>query len=329
MKEKVHWGMIGCGEVTEKKSAPAFNLIDHSTLAGVTSRSLEKARAYAEQHQVPHVYQSVEAMLADHRIDAVYVATPPSSHAQYAIQAMKAGRAVYVEKPMAASFEECLKMNEVAEQCKLPLFVAYYRRSMEYFLKVRQLLEEDVVGKPMLCQSSLFLPPREADMDRQNLPWRVVPSISGGGYFHDMGCHELDILLFLFGDVRSVSGSAGNYGGLYPPEDTVMASIEFENGLLYQGAWCFVAPEDAQSDRVEIIGREGSLTFSCFAFTPIQVTGREGRSEYFISPPEHVQIPMIRSVVEELLGKNRCPSHGDTAARGSWLMERILGRRES
>ena len=318
--------MIGCGDVTEKKSAPSFNKIDQSALIGVFSRTREKAVSYARHHNVPKVFDTAEQLLADEEINAVYIATPPSSHAQYAIQAMKAGKPVYVEKPMAATYEECLKMNEVSEETGMPVFVAYYRRSMEYFLKVKELIESGVIGKPFLCKSSLFIPPREEDLKREDLPWRVKPEISGGGYFHDMGCHELDILIYFFGQPASAAGYAANNGGLYTPEDTVVASIEFESGLLFNGSWCFVSPESAARDTIEVIGELGSVVFSCFEFSHIEVITGDGRREYPLGPPEHVQYPMIKSVVEELQGMGSSPSKGDTGARVNWLMERILGR---
>jgi len=326
MEGQINWGMIGCGDVTEKKSAPSFNKIDHSSLIALTSRSKEKAASYAERHGVPIVFDNAELLLADPGINAVYIASPPSSHADYAIMAMRAGKPVYVEKPMATTYEECVKMNQVSEQTGIPLFVAYYRRSMEYFLKVRELLECNTIGQAFLCHSRLFLPPRPEDFIKENPPWRVVPGISGGGYFHDMACHELDILMYLFGEVNAVHGMADNHGGLYLPEDTVIASIGFEGGVLYNGSWCFTAPEHSACDEIEIIGNEGSIRFSCFGFTPIEVHTPEGRSQYPVGPPEHVQLPMIRAVVEELRGMGRSPSHGDTAAKVNLLMEKILGK---
>lgn len=326
MEGQINWGMIGCGDVTEKKSAPSFNEIDHSSLIGLTSRSKDKAVSYAERHGVPRVYDTVEQLLADPVINAVYIATPPSSHAEYATKSMQSGKPVYVEKPMATTYEACVKMNDVSEQTGIPLFVAYYRRSLGYFLKVMELLEGNAIGKPFLCQSRLFLTPRAEDLCSDDLPWRVVPEISGGGYFHDMGCHELDIITFLFGEVEMIGGLAANLGKLYTPEDTVLATIKFENGLLYNGSWCFTAPESSVCDDIVILGDSGTLKFSCFEFTPIEVITPKGRSEYTIQAPEHVQLPMIRAVVEELRGMGQSPSHGDTAARVNWMMEKILGR---
>ncbi len=322
----IKWGMIGCGDVTEKKSAPSFNKIEQSTLLAVFSRNREKADSYASRHHVPKVYDTAGELLDDEEINAVYIATPPSSHAHYAIMAMRAGKNVYVEKPMAATYEDCLKINEVSAETGIPVFVAYYRRSMEYFRKVREIIESGIIGKPFLCKSSLFIPPREEDMVSEDLPWRVIPEISGGGYFHDMGCHELDILMFLFGEPESVAGYAANFGGLYTPEDTVVASIKFKSGLIYNGSWCFVSPENSAIDRIEVMGDSGSLIFSCFEFTPIGVTDRDGKREYPVDPPEHVQYPMISAIVEELQGKGSSPSKGSSGARVNWLMEKILGR---
>ena len=317
--------MIGCGDVTEKKSAPSFNKIDHSSLAGVTNRTKEKAVSYAKRHGVAKVFNTAEELIGDTGINAVYVATPPSSHAEYAILAMKSGKPVYVEKPMATTYEECVMMNEVSRESGVPLFVAYYRRSMEYFLRVKELLDEHVIGNPILCRSSLYVPARDEDYQADDLSWRVVPEISGGGYFHDMGCHGLDILLYLFGEVESATGYAGNFGGLYTAEDTVIASIEFEGGLLYNGSWCFVAPEGSERDEIVVIGDQGSLKFSCFGFTPIQVINSEGSTDYPVNRPEHVQYQMIKSIVGELRGEGSSSSHGESAARVNWLMEKILG----
>lgn len=324
--EPVRWGMIGCGDVTEKKSAPSFNKINGSSLHGVTSRSKSRASAYAERHHVPKVYDSADELVGDPEISAVYIATPPSSHAAYAIMAMRAGKPVYVEKPMAPDYQGCLEMNQVSSETDMPIFVAYYRRSMEYFLKVKELLQNQAIGKVLIVQSSLIVPPREEDRDRQNLPWRVVPEISGGGYFYDMGCHELDILSYYFGPVRSVDGWHANMGGLYPAEDTVTASLVFENGLLYAGTWCFVASQDAAADTIEIIGEKGRIRFSCFQFTPIELLTENGKQEFPIAPPEHVQMPMIRSVVEELQGLGKSPSKGDSGAHVNWIMDKVLGK---
>ena len=101
--KQISWGIIGCGELTEKKSGPAFSLVDGSSVVAVMSRRAEKARSYAERHNVPKWYTDAQTLISDPNVNAVYIATPPSSHVTYAIMALKAGKPVYVEKPLAAS----------------------------------------------------------------------------------------------------------------------------------------------------------------------------------------------------------------------------------
>ncbi|MBR2379743.1 MAG: Gfo/Idh/MocA family oxidoreductase, partial [Paraprevotella sp.] len=141
-EQVIKWGFIGCGEVTEKKSGPAFNLVSGSQIEAVMSRNKEKARSYAERHNIKKWYTDAQELINDPDVNAVYIATPPSSHATFAIMAMKAGKPVYVEKPLAASYEDCARINRVSQQTGVPCFVAYYRRSLPYFLKVKELIQQ-------------------------------------------------------------------------------------------------------------------------------------------------------------------------------------------
>ena len=121
------WGFIGCGEVCELKSGPAFGEVEGSSVVAVMSRTEAKARSYAERHGVPRWYTDAQQLINDSEVNAIYVATPPSSHATFAIMAMKAGKPVYVEKPLASTYDDCARINYVSEQTGVPCFVAYYR----------------------------------------------------------------------------------------------------------------------------------------------------------------------------------------------------------
>lgn len=184
--DKVNWGFIGCGEVTEKKSGPAFNMIEGSRVVAVMSRDEEKAKSYAIRHQIPRWYTDAQELIGDEDVNAIYIATPPSSHATFAIMAMKAGKPVYIEKPMAASYEDCARINRISKETGVPCFVAYYRRYLPYFQKVRQLVEEGEIGNVINVQIRFAQPPRALDYNTKNLPWRVQPDIAGGGYFYDL-----------------------------------------------------------------------------------------------------------------------------------------------
>lgn len=323
--QKVRWGIIGCGDVTEVKSGPAFNKVQDSELVAVMRRNAAKARDYAKRHGVPKWYDKAEDLIHDAEVDAVYIATPPDSHAAYTLQAAAAGKPVYVEKPMALNYAQCQEMIAACEQAKVPLFVAFYRRSQPAFLKVKELVESGVLGDIRLVTIKLFQPLRPAQY-KDALPWRVQPDISGGGLFHDLAPHQLDILDFILGPIASASGQVTNQAGMYEAEDLVTAQFRFESGVLGSGGWCFSLAEHQQQDSIEIIGSKGRLTFPSFAREPIRLETAAGTEEFLLPPPQHVQQPFIQSIVEELTGKGKCPGSAVSAARTSWVMDQIVGR---
>jgi len=324
--EEIRWGIIGCGDVTEKKSGPAFNKVPGSALIAVMRRDAERARDYATRHDVKKWYDDAGKLVNDPEINAIYVATPPSSHAEFARMAMEAGKPVYVEKPMASNYAECLEMNRVSEETGVPLFVAYYRRSLPYFLKVREVIGSGILGKIRLINIKLFQSPREADSDRNNPPWRIVKKIAGGGYFYDMGSHQLDLMHFFFGKVKEITGKAFNMANLYDVEDTVLAKIIFTDEVILDGMWSFAAEESAADDVVEIIGEKGMVSFSTFDINPIVVDAGELSTSYDIPHPENIQFCMIGEVVSALRGKGNSPSTGKSGAYTNWLMDKVLNK---
>ena len=293
----VCWGFIGCGEVTEKKSGPAFNMIDGSKVVAVMSRDEEKVKSYARRHNIPRWYTDAQELIGDEDVNAIYIATPPSSHATFAIMAMKAGKPVYIEKPMAASYEDCARINRISQETGVPCFVAYYRRYLPYFQKVRQLVEEGEIGNVINVQIRFAQPPRALDYNSTNLPWRVQPDIAGGGYFYDLAPHQLDFLQEMFGCILEAEGYTSNRGGLYQAEDTISACFKFASGLPGSGSWCFVAHESAKEDRIEIIGDKGMICFSVFTYDPIALHTERGREEILPQNPPYVQLPLIQAVV--------------------------------
>lgn len=320
--ETINWGIIGCGDVTEKKSGPGFQKANHSRLVAVMRRNRDLAEDYARRHSVPAWYDSAEALINDPEVDAVYIATPPSSHKEYTLITAKAGKPVYVEKPMALNYAECREMISACEAARVPLFVAYYRRALPRFLKIKNLLDSGVIGTPYFVRTALYQPPHPRDLDPGNLQWRVKPEIAGGGHFVDLGSHTLDFLDFILGPIQSVKGFASNLAGLYPAEDTVSCTFKFESGVHGTGIWCFNAFENY--DRTEIVGSEGSISFPTFDNAPV-VLKLKGRDEKFeIDHPEHIQQPLIQTIVDELNGTGTCPSTGETAARTTRVMEEIL-----
>lgn len=322
--QKIKWGFIGCGEVTEKKSGPAFNLIEGSEVVAVMSRTKERAQSYAMRHHIKRWYTDASELIYDPEVNAVYIATPPSSHPIYAIMAMKAGKPVYVEKPLAASYDDCARINRVSRETGIPCFVAYYRRYLPYFLKVKEIVKSGVLGEVQNIQIRYSCPPRKEDLNPEALPWRVNPDIAGGGYFYDMAAHQLDLIQELFGVITHARGYSSNRGHLYTAEDTVSACFQFENGLPGSGSWCFVGHESHIEDRIEILGTKGTLCFSVFSYSPIHLHTSDGNQEFDIPNPEHVQLPMIKAIVETLQGTNTCDCTSISATPVNWVMDRML-----
>jgi len=321
---RVRWGIIGCGAVTELKSGPAFSKVPDSSLVAVMRRDGAKARDYAQRHGVPRWYDDADALIADPGVDAIYVATPPSSHADYTLRALAAGKPVYVEKPMAMSHAECLAMLAASEATGVPVFVAYYRRRLPRFRRIAALLAEGAIGTPRLVSVLLHHPLEARYRDPVHLPWTVQPDISGGGIFVDVGCHTLDILDFLLGPITEATGIVSNQAGAYPAEDTVAMAFAFGSGVSGTGLWNFCA--DRREDRVEIVGDGGRLVFATFGDGAIVLEQAGRRVEFHEANPTHIQEPMIASVVAALVGKGRCPSTAASAARTGWVMGRVLGR---
>jgi predicted dehydrogenase len=324
--KQINWGFIGCGEVTERKSGPAFNLVEGSRVVAVMSRSSEKASSYAQRHNIPRWHTDAQSLINDPEVNAVYIATPPSSHATYAIMAMKAGKPVYVEKPLAASYLDCQRVMRISRETGVPCFVAYYRRKLPYFDKVQELLLEGAIGKVVNVQIRFSVPPRDLDYNSISLPWRVQRDIAGGGYFYDLAPHQLDLLQEFFGPIVHVSGFSANRGGLYQTEDTVSASFAFQDGMPGSGSWCFVGHESARTDQIELIGEKGRICFSVFTYSPIVLQTSQGKQEITIPNPPHVQLPMIEEVVHHLQGIGTCTSDCISATSVNWVMDRILGK---
>lgn len=320
----IRWGIIGVGDVTEKKSGPAFYKIEHSALTAVMRRDEEKVKDYARRHQVSSWYTDADQLINDPQVDAIYVATPPDTHKEYTVRALKAGKPVYVEKPMAMNYAECLEMIRTAEENKQKLFVAYYRRALPYFRKVKELLDQQAIGKILTVDVKFFRPASETDKDPESHTWRIKQAIAGEGYFYDMAPHTLDILDFLLGKINSAKGYGANRGGYYDVKDTISAVWEFESGVSGAGQWCFVSSLESTCDTVTIFGTEGEIRFNTFAFHPIELHTSEGKSEYAFPAQEHIQQPLIQTIVDELLGIGECPSTGISGARTSWVMEEIL-----
>ncbi len=322
--KEINWGIIGCGNVTELKSGPAFNKTEHSHLVAVMRRNAALAEDYAKRHGVPRWYSDADQLIADPEVNAIYIATPPDTHATYAIAAMKAGKPVYVEKPMARNYQECKEMIRVSEETGMPLYVAYYRRTLPAFLKVKELVDDGIIGQLLTVHVQLHKTAWEKELPPGKHSWHVNPEIAGAGHFFDLASHQLDYLDFLFGPIVNVHGIAANQAGYYQAEDTVTGIFLFGNGVIGTGSWCFVADESSVADYIEITGTSGKITFPCFAPGDVKLTKANGTINFSFRNPENISHNLIRNVVKALRGEEDGVSTGKSAARTSAVLDEMV-----
>ena len=320
---KYKWGIIGCGSVTELKSGPAYKKIEGFELHAVMRRSIEKAEDYAKRHGVPKFYGDADALINDPEIDAIYIATPPDTHAYYALKVAEAGKICCIEKPMAPTFEECVKINEVFEEKNLPLFVAYYRRSLPRFKQVKKWLQENKIGNVRHINWHLSKPANDIDISKK-YNWRTDIEIAYGGYFDDLASHGIDLFVHLLGNIKTAQGIAVNQQNLYTAKDAVVGNWLHESGVTGSGSWNFGA--EKREDIVEIYGDKGKIIFSVFNEVPVVLQNGEVEEKVTIENPTNIQLYHVENMKIHLQENIEHPSTGKTAMHTSWVLDELLGK---
>jgi len=317
----IRWGILGCGDVCEVKSGPAFQRATNSELVAVMRRDGRLAQDFARRHGVPTWYDDADRLIADSRVDAVYVAAPPGSHLELALKVAAAGKPAYVEKPMARTHAECERMVPAFERAAQPLFVAYYRRALPRFLKAKAIVDAGTLGT-VTAVTCRFASAAHRGIDSAALPWRLRAEVSGGGLFLDLASHSLDMLDFLLGPLADVEGRAANLATPHDVEDRVVLQWRTPTGALGTGSWNFAA--QTNEDVIIVTGTDGEVRLSTFGSEPVELHTTEGVERFDLPNPPHIQQPLIQAVVDALHGRGTCPSTGVSAARTSRVMDRAL-----
>lgn len=324
----IRWGIIGCGDVTEVKSGPAFRRAGGAELTYVMRRTEAKVRNYASRHDVPNWTTDAQKLIESDEVDAVYVATPPGAHEEYVLASIRAGKPVYVEKPLSATIEQGESMVRAAKEAGVPLFCAYYRRALPRFLKVKELLEADVIGEVRSVSVQLLQPRRQGKDYSSGLPWRLQKEHAGGGLFIDLGSHALDLLDYLLGPAEEAHGFAVNQAGDYEVEDCLSATLRFPKNVVGTGLWCFTSSVRRTEESITIEGATGRIRFTCYGENdPVTLLLPDRAEDFNIPHPAHIQEPLIKKVVQALRGEGESPSTGETALRTTRLMACLVGNR--
>jgi len=298
---KIRWGMIGCGEVTEIKNGPGLYKCRDSELIGITNRTLSKAHDWVKRHGHGRVFASPEELFASAEIDIVYIAVTPDVHKKFAVECAKAGKHCYLEKPIAPSCADGEEIQRAFAEAGKKVFVAHYRRAMPKTAILKELVEKiSPVRSVRVFRSD----------NRKTLPgWLANPAIAGGGVFFEADVHLIDLLDFLFGPFQSWKLDCSRRNG---EEDSSSLIIRGKDGLLISGLWQYQAFKAEES--CEVFGEKGILSFQCMNTGGKAILETAGGSEEIIFPDEpHVGLFMQQMIVDELLGRGKCPSTLETA----------------
>ncbi|GAA4814667.1 Gfo/Idh/MocA family oxidoreductase [Litoribaculum gwangyangense] len=316
----INWGIIGCGDVTEVKSGPAFQKVKNSALISVMRRNEDKVKDFAKRHQVSSYTTSASKLINDENINAIYIATPPASHLNYTLQAIQAGKNVYLEKPMVLNSNEANLLLSALKGSDVKVTVAHYRRHLPLFVKVKELLDAKIIGKVVSVEIDIAQSKNANLIAITDENWRLNPEISGGGYFHDIAPHQIDLMYYYFGEISNIKkGFVTDSANVM---DLVKGEIEFKNGVQFKGSWDFIASED--SDRCTIAGEKGSIAFSFYS-DEIRVETNNKTETFKFENPKHVQQPMIEQVVGYFLGENENPCSAEEAAVVTKIMDTFCG----
>jgi 1,5-anhydro-D-fructose reductase (1,5-anhydro-D-mannitol-forming) len=302
----LNWIVIGIGDITIRRVIPAIQAEPRSTLYGVVTRDPAKAAGYGVR-----TWRTLDEALTDSAVQAVYVATPVFLHAPQTMQALRAGKHVICEKPMAMKEAEARTMVQVAEESGKLFGVAYYRRCYPKVQRAKQLLQQGAIGKPVVAELTNHMW-FDGSGSRS---WLVDPARAGGGPLFDIASHRIDVLNFLFGKPVQVSGQWSNVVHHYAVEDNATAMIEYENGVrgIVDVRW----HSKIARDECRLRGTDGEIEMS--PLNGPDLVWPAGRENLPAHPNLHY--PMIENFVDAVEGKNELLASGASSYWTDWVTE--------
>jgi predicted dehydrogenase len=294
--DHVRWGLIGAGDVAEHKGGPALYNVPHSSLAAVMSRRRERAEDFARRHGAQRVYTSLQDLLADEKVDAVYIATPPNTHAELTVRAAESGKHVLCEKPMAMDAAECARMTEACRAGGVQLMIAYYRRFWPVVEKMKELVQAGAIGRVLRGRAAVadLYRPRE-DGERA---WLVQPDTAGGGFLTDVASHRLDLFCHFLGKPLEVSALVDTQHFEFGVDDASTLLIRFDGGAHASGSfsWNVGAP----ADEFELWGTEGRLVSRNLGRGDLDLYSRTRHESYRLPAPAITHLGLVEHFVDRL-----------------------------
>ena len=321
----VRWGIIGAGAIARKQTAQAIQDSKNGELVSVMRTSLEGAQEFAHEFGASRAYDSVASLLSDRDVDAVYVATPVYLHASHTIAAAEAGKHVLVEKPMALTTAECHEMMRACRDSSVKLMVCYYQRFNARHQKVRELLQDGVIGQVTMAQArqAFLYPPGPGR-------WRQNPALGGGGAIMDVGVHCIDTLRFVLGEVEAVTALVDTLAFDYLVDDTATLLLRFENGVqgVVSAAFSVARVDEAAIDYLELTGTGGRIWTAPLGAKDssgeIRVTTPDVEETFSYTQRTHVAL--IEAFGHSILHREPVPVPGEDGLAG---MEIVAAASES
>lgn len=285
----VNWGIIGMGDIATRATAPAMAQASNNRLVAVMRRDLDRARELARESGAVRAYGTVDDLLEDDEVDAVYVATPLHAHACQTIQVAEGGKHVLCEKPMALNAEEGEQMVQACDANGVKLMVCYYQRFNRRHQKIKDLLDAGEIGRVTAVRLNFSsLNPDEPGA------WRQAPELGGGGNLMDCGSHCVDLIRFLVGEVTQVSALVDTLAFGYPVDDTATMLLKLDNGsqAVVSTHWSTLIPDDQESAALAIYGTEGTILSAPLheklSRGTLRVLTAKGETEYHFEQSAHV-----------------------------------------
>ncbi|HET6978805.1 MAG TPA: Gfo/Idh/MocA family oxidoreductase [Pyrinomonadaceae bacterium] len=320
---RVRWGLIGCGDISRKRVAPALRDSELCELVVVSRARAELAESFAHQFGARRWSPEWQDLLMDYEIDAIYIATPVHLHAEQTIAAAERGKHVLCEKPMALTVAECDRMIDACRSNNVKLGVAYYRHFYPAVHRVKELLDSGELGIPVVAQINAFewFNPSASDPRA----WLLDKSVAGGGPMFDFGCHRIEVLLDVFGDVRDVKATLANSVFDREVEDIATAILQFERGTC--GVLTVTHAAREPQDTFDLFCSNGSIHIPVLNEGTLRISTADGERIETQANATNIHQPLIEDFARAVLEDREPIVTGEIGRAVAAVEEKIFSRR--
>ena len=319
---RVKFGLIGCGDISRKRVAPALRDSSLCELIAINRAQTDKAEAFAKEFGARRWYADWRELLADKEIDAVYVATPVYLHAKQVVAAAEVGKHVLCEKPMALNVAECRGMIEACKANGVKLGIAYYRHFYPVVKRIKEIMASGEIGTPVLAQCNAF---EWFDVDPSHpRSWLLDKRKSGGGPMMDFGCHRIEVLLDLLGKVKRVESLLSNSFFRREVEDVAVATLKFEQGIVATLTVTHSAREPR--DTLDLFGSDGSIHVPVLNEGRLIVETTDGKREEFHAPAPNIHQPLIEDFATAVIEDREPIVSGETGLAVAAIEAQMPGK---